>query len=275
MIKSQTHKMGIVLLGALRTVPALIMYWCILLFSGRAGEPFQLPLRVWAFFAGSTIVGLVIGDLLYFQSMKLIGLSKAMPISTTYPFFTLSFSLVFLDERLDWAMVVGAVLIATGAYLLAVSRDVRRSGGIHAKRRTSLAGAGLAFAAAICWAASTIMVRAALSGVDVSVGNSIRLSILMAALLVLLLGQGKTAQVKSYELRTLSIVFLAGIVGTGLGTFAFLAAVKEAGAAKTSILTASMPLFGVPFSFLLKEKPSARTLVGTLMAVLGVALTVY
>jgi len=191
------------------------------------------------------------------------------------PFFTLSFSLVFLDEQLDWAMVAGAVLIATGAYLLAVSRDTRKGGGIGIDRRTNLAGVALAFAAAICWAASTIMVRAGLTEVDVAVGNSVRLSILMAALLVLLLGQGKAAPVRSYGLRALGIVLLAGVIGTGLGTFAFLAAIKEAGAAKTSILTASMPLFGIPFSCLLREKPSARTLVGILLTVVGVVITIY
>jgi DME family drug/metabolite transporter len=277
LVKSQTHKMSIVLLGALRTIPALIMYWCVLLFSGRAGEPFRLPLRIWALFTGSTVVGLVVGDLLYFQSMKTIGLSRAMPISTTYPFFTLAFSVLFLDEQFDWIVVLGAVLIAVGAYLLAVPQDVQKDeGDDRSRQRIDLVGVGLAFVAAVCWAASTVMVRAGLSEVDVAVANSVRLSILLVSLLVLLPRQGNhVAQVKSYGLSTLAVVFLAGILGMGLGTFTFLAAVKHAGAARTSILTASTPLFGLPFSLLLKEKLSARTFVGTVMTVLGVGLALY
>ena len=277
LVKSQTHKMSIVLLGTLRTIPALIMYWCVLLFSGRAGEPFQLPFRIWALFTGSTVVGLVVGDLLYFQSMKVIGLSRAMPISTTYPFFTLAFSVLFLDEQFDWIVVVGAVLIAIGAYLLAVSRDAQKGeGDDRLRQRIDLVGVGLAFVAAVCWAASTVMVRAGLSEVDVAVANSVRLSILLVSLLVLLPRQKSAlAQIRSYGLRTLAVVFLAGILGMGMGTFTFLAAVKYAGATKTSILTASTPLFGLPFSLLLKEKLSARTFIGTVMTVLGVGLALY
>lgn len=277
LVKSQTHKMSIVLLGTLRTIPALILYWCVLLFSGRAGAPFQLPFRVWALFTGSTVLGLVVGDLMYFYSMKTIGLSRAMPISATYPFFTLAFSVLFLDERFDWIAIAGAVLIAVGAYLLAVSRDDQKDeGDSKSRQRIDLVGVGLAFVAAVCWAASTVLVRVGLSEVDIAVANSVRLSILLVSLLVLLpRREDYVAQVKSYGYRTLTVVFLAGILGMGLGTFTFLAAVKHAGAAKTSILTASTPLFGLPFSLLLKERPSVRTFIGTAMTVLGVGLALY
>jgi DME family drug/metabolite transporter len=275
LLKSQTHKINVVFLGALRTLPALLIYWGILLFTGRFAELGRLPLQAWAYLAGSTLVGLVLGDSIYFQSMKLIGLSRALPLSTTYPFFTMLLSLLFLDEQLSWTVVVGAVLIATGGYFLALQRGGQRLAEDQATRRINVVGVSLALSAAICWSMSTVMLRMGLEQVDTTMANVVRLSVLMVALSMMALKLGRFGRVKAYGLRSLGIVFLAGIIGTGLGTFAFLTAVQRAGAARTSILTATTPLFGVPLSLLLKERPSSRTLVGTGLTMAGVWLTIW
>ncbi|MFN2154179.1 MAG: EamA family transporter, partial [Anaerolineae bacterium] len=151
LLKSQTHKIHVVFLGALRTIPALLIYWGIVLFTGRVGELLNLPVRSWAYLAGSTLIGLVVGDSIYFQSMKLIGLSRAMPLSTTYPFFTMLLSLLFLDERFGWTVIGGAVLIAGGGYLLALHRGKERLVESQAVRRVNSVGVVLALCAALCW----------------------------------------------------------------------------------------------------------------------------
>ena len=275
LLKSQTHKIHVVFLGALRTIPALLIYWGIALFTGRVGELLKLPVRSWAYLAGSTLIGLVVGDSIYFQSMKLIGLSRAMPLSTTYPFFTMLLSLLFLDERFGWTVIGGAVLIAGGGYLLALHRGKERLVESQAVRRVNSVGVVLALCAALCWSISTVLLRVGLEKADTTLANVVRLSVLMVALFAMTLKLGKIERVKAYGARSLGIVFLAGIVGTGLGTFTFLTAVQRAGAARTSILTATTPLFGVPFSLLLKERPSSRTLVGTSLTMVGVWLTLW
>ena len=275
LLKSQTHKMPVVLLAALRTIPAVSMYWGLLVFSGRINELVHLSLRTWAFLAGSTLVGLVLGDLFYFRSMKLIGLSRALPLSTTYPLFTVTLALLFLDEKLGWAIVGGAALTVAGACLLAFPQGIVRIRRSEATREVELVGVALALGAAICWASSTILLRLGLTGVDVAVANSIRLSVLLVVLVAILPKRGKIGRIRDYGLRSVSIVLVAGIIGTGLGTFAFLAAVQRAGAARASILTATSPLFGVPLSLILKEKLSRRTLLGTMLTMAGVWLTVY
>jgi DME family drug/metabolite transporter len=275
LLKSQTHKIHVVFLGALRTIPALLIYWGIVLFTGRVGELLNLPVRSWAYLAGSTLIGLVVGDSIYFQSMKLIGLSRAMPLSTTYPFFTMLLSLLFLDERFGWTVIGGAVLIAGGGYLLALHRGKERLVESQAVRRVNSVGVVLALCAALCWSISTVLLRVGLEKADTTLANVVRLSVLMVALFAMTLKLGKIERIKAYGARSLGIVFLAGIVGTGLGTFTFLTAVQRAGAARTSILTATTPLFGVPFSLLLKERPSSRTLVGTSLTMVGVWLTLW
>jgi drug/metabolite transporter (DMT)-like permease len=278
LVKSQTTKMPIVLMNALRTVPAILVYWGYLLATGRIGEPFSLPLRSWAFLGGSTVIGMAIGDLLYFQSMKYIGLGRTLPLSNVYPFFTMLLALFLLDERIDWTVAAGAALIVSGAYLLAFPRG---TSGIREKGRGSeldLRGVAMALAAAVCWGTSTVLLRLGLENVAVPVANVIRLSILAVILFGLAARQGQLSQVPTYVRRghraTLGIVLLTSIVGMILGTLTYLAAVQSAGAARTSILTSAMPLFGVPFSLILGERLTARAVLGTILTIGGVMSTV-
>jgi len=273
LLKSQTSRVGVISLAAWRTVPGLLIYVSLLFLSGRANDVLHLPAGSLALLVGSTSLGLGLGDLLYIRSMKLIGLARAMPLSTTYPFFTLILALLFLGEALSWAVVGGALLITGGAYLLAFPQGSGRIRGTAA-REMDLKGVALALAAAFCWAISTVMLRLGLEGVDLVVANSVRLSVVGMALFALLVRRGEAGRIREYGLRSLGIVFLAGTMGTGLGTFAFLAALQRAGAAKTSILSSTTPLFGVPFSLALGETVTSRTLLGTILTVVGVWLTV-
>ena len=283
LVQSQTHKMSLVLLGALRTMPAVLIYWGILLFTGKVSELGQLSLRSWVSLAASALVGLVLGDLVYYRSMKLIGLSRAMPLSTTYPFFTMLLALFFLDEQVGWATAGGAVLIAAGGYFLAIPHKAQHAPSTslagqteldQAERKVNLAGVALALTASVCWSVSTVLLRIGLEGVDVVVANAVRLTVLLTVLSALVFKRGGFGKFWNYGFQSLSIVFLTGIVGMGLGTFAYLMAVQRAGAAKTSILSAMTPLFGVPFSLFLRERPSIRTVAGTVLTMFGVWLTI-
>ncbi|MBN1583064.1 MAG: DMT family transporter [Anaerolineae bacterium] len=275
LIKSQVSKIPVVVLNALQAVPAALIFWGLLFFTGRGAQFLKLPLYAWGFLAGSTLMSLVIGDMLYFQSMKTIGLSRAMPLSATYPFFTMLLAWLFLDERLDWTIAGGAVLIAGGAYLIAFSKSATRSNPGQLTEKANLIGVALAILAALFWSVSTVLLRIGLEDVDVIIANVVRLSVLIVVLLPMAFTQVNVAQIRAYGRRALGIIFLSSVIGTTLGTFSFLSAIQRAGAARTSILAATTPLFGMVFSFFLQEKPSARTLLGTALTVLGIWSTVY
>ena len=65
LIKSQVAKIPVVVLNALQAVPAALIFWGLLLFSGRIGQFLELPLYAWGFLAGSTLMSLVIGYFLF------------------------------------------------------------------------------------------------------------------------------------------------------------------------------------------------------------------
>jgi DME family drug/metabolite transporter len=289
LLKSQTRRVEVISLAAWRTVPGVLIHVSLLFLSGRASEVLHLSPRSAVLVVGSTFLGLGLGDLLYLGSMKHIGLARAMPLSATYPFFTVILALLFLDEALDCTIFAGAVLITGGAYLLAFPRGTRRmrsataqtsanpqycSGRRPTGSETDLKGVSLALGAAACWAVSTVMMRLGLEGVHLLVANSIRLLLVVTALFAVLFRRGEVGRIGEHGLRPLGVVLLAGAIGTGLGTFTFLSALERAGAAKTSVLTSTTPLFGVPFSLVLGEKLTSRTLLGTVLTMVGVWLTV-
>jgi DME family drug/metabolite transporter len=273
MTKSQATKMSVVTLGAVRTVPGLLVYWALVLLSGKAREFARFSVRNWVFLGVSTLAGLIVGDLMYHKSLKQIGLARAMPLSMTYPFFTLTLAALFLREPFTWTILVGGALIAVGAYLLAAPRRSVPT-RVVPEAPGQWSGTALAIGAALCWGTSTVLLRVGIDGIDVVVANAIRLSLLAVTLLTISLSAGDLLRVRRHGTRTLGIVVLAGLTGTSLGTYTFLKAVQLAGAAKTSVLTATTPLFGVPISLLLGEKPTPRTLAGTALTMVGIWLTV-
>ncbi len=71
------------------------------------------------------------------------------------------------------------------------------------------------------------------------------------------------------------IIAIAGFIGMGLGSMFYVAAVKYAGAAVSSVIFASAPLFAVPISVVfLKERLTAIACFGIAMTIIGVILVV-
>jgi len=60
-----------------------------------------LPLEIWVFFFLSLILGLFIGDNLFFKSMKLIGVGRSTVVSSSYPIVTVIIASAFLKEKVS------------------------------------------------------------------------------------------------------------------------------------------------------------------------------
>ncbi|MHA1124015.1 MAG: DMT family transporter [Candidatus Heimdallarchaeota archaeon] len=74
------------------------------------------------FFAA--VLGIIIGNAMYFTSLELIGLSKAYPIAMTYPLFTYIFELSFLTgwDEFYWPKLFGILLVIVGVILISSSK---------------------------------------------------------------------------------------------------------------------------------------------------------
>ncbi|MBV9578561.1 MAG: DMT family transporter [Chloroflexi bacterium] len=267
----RAHGMGVnaIVINAVRngiSGTVFVVIW--LVASGR--EP--VPAAAWVFLALSMLTGLGIGDSLYFEALKRIGVTRAMPISMAYPVLASLGAVVLLHESMGPLAAVGIALTLGGVYLVAArpgdessTRPAERAGGYWV-------GVALAATAAVSWSFSTLALDPALQLVDASTATAIRTPLASALLFAAAGRAGVLPQVRRLRGAT-----LIAVVGTGVMSIAstglFVVCVALAGAGRAAVLTATSPLFAVPLSVLLLGEPGSwRIVAGTLASVLGVIL---
>jgi len=72
------------------------------------------------FFAA--VLGIIIGNAMYFTSLELIGLSKAYPIAMTFPLFTYFMEIAFLGADFKISKLSGIVLVIIGVIFISSSK---------------------------------------------------------------------------------------------------------------------------------------------------------
>lgn len=273
LLKKPVVEMGPVAANLIRTWVGAVVFWAVLLATGKFDQLLHLSAHTIFALVVSMIVGLGIGDTLYFRSLQLIGVSRALPISGSYPLPTLLLAAVLLGEPVGLPQVAGTLLIVASVYLLSLAGR-QPDEGLGQKHDARL-GAALAIVAALLWAGSTILLKSGVEQTEVSVANSLRLP--AAGLVLLAVGLRRSGGIKVREIRraTLGLVLVSGVIGTAVGSALYLTSVIYAGAAKAAALQSVSPFFAAPLAFIsLKERPSRATLFGTLLSVAGVWLLV-
>ena len=275
MLRSQTGKLPVLALNGFTGAYAALVFLVPLVALGRAGEVLTVPAGALAGLVGSILLGMAVGDTLYLRAMHAIGVSRALPIATTYPIPTAVLSLVVLGEPVTWRTFAGTFLVVGGVYLVAL-RDVRRAvRAEQAGASSGAAGRGVLFAvgAAACWAVAPIVLRPALDVVDPVLANAIRLPTACLVLIALSLrGGARPGHPFSYGRRTAALLALAGLCN-GLSSVLWLIGLQGAGAAKAAALSSTAPIFAAPLAALvLRERLTGSVLLGTLLTVAGVAL---
>jgi len=240
---------------------------------------FNVPLTSVSYLAASIILGPGIGDLLYLTSQSRIGVSRAFPIAMTFPIITYFFSVIFLHEALLITRFVGVVLAILGISIITREQALQEKRDSHLNKDTSrigwdLVGISLAIMAALSWATATVILQIGLVGTDPIDANLIRIligSLFLLPLFFLSRKQGMPMPSK----RATKLVVIAGFFGMGIGSILYVNAVFFTGAAVTSVIAATAPLFALPLTILfLKEKVTPLILVGTLLTIAGVWLVV-
>lgn len=279
LMRTQAVRLGAVAVNFWRcliTVPFFLLLFAIFRDFATLGA---LAPRTVIYIILGVCIGMVTGDSLQYQSIKLIGVSRAMPIAGCFPVFTVFFAWLLNGEPIRVPVIGGAIVVVMGVMLISLPKRAPPVGIIAtsapvAVNRTNLIGVGLSLTAAVCWSLATVIQSKALAGADVITVNVIRMPI--AALVLLVASRGRAnIPIRRFGGRTFLFLAVIGIFGTGLGSLTYLGALQLAGAGKTAILGAAAPLFALPLAMLLLgERPGLRGAVGTGLTVLGIALVV-
>jgi DME family drug/metabolite transporter len=223
----------------------------------------------------SGVIGLCVGDTLYMLSLKLIGVSRAVPVTCTYPLFTMLFATLFFSEQITLLVLLGTVLIVIGIWLISQEKD--KSSGM--RKNVLFKGVLVAFIAAVVWGMSIAFMDEALTlsklGVlDAAfVVNTVRLSATTFSLLAISPFFDRQFGFLKLKKKTWVILALGGIVALGLGWVLLAISLLDIPISYAVPISSVSPLFAtLSGAFLLKERVTTTIFVGSVFVVLGTSV---
>jgi len=257
------------------TSTSILLLICILAI-GKIELLTSLPLNIAALATLSGIIGLGLGDTLYMISLKCIGVARAVPITCTYPLFTLLWTASLLNEPIGLQIVLGAVVIVFGIWLL--SRE-KESESNESSRGSLLKGVLAALATAVVWSVSITMMNLAVTLPEMNklnyafVINALRVSSIGLLMLILAPLTDRNYSFLKANRKTLVSIISGGVIALALGWFFLAASFLYIPEAQAVPISSTSPLFsaiaGIAF---LHEKVTAKIVAGSTLVVVGVFL---
>ncbi len=274
LLASQSGRLRPLLMSAVRSLTASLMLIGLLVATAGLVQLKEMTFVTGISMMGSGIIGQAVGDTLYINALGFLGVSRTFPITNSaYPFVTFLLAVMLLGEPVTWTLPIGGALIVAGITWIVLEQ--RRAAAESDVKVELVRGVLFAVAAACAWATATVWLRGQQGDLDALGAASLRIpaaSVAVWATIAMTRGRGDQP-LRPMTTRSLIVVAMAGILGTGLGSILFIYSVGEIGAAKTAFLTTSAPVFALPMGVLfLAEKLTARTLLGTAITIAGIWL---
>lgn len=231
-------------------------------------EPFR-----WGWLGVSSVLGLVLGDAFLFRAYVLIGPRLSMLLMSTVPIFSTLFGWWLFGEAVTGPEMAGIVLAVAGVGWVVTDgqSDLRL-----ADRRVYRRGLLFGLLGALGQVANLVTARYALVGNFPALSATL-IRIAIGAVIVwavaALRGQVSHTLRQWHDGRALRAMAAASFVGPFLGIWLSLIAVQNARLGIASTLMALPPILLIPLEYLLfRQRVSARGLIGTVIAMGGVAL---
>lgn len=221
--------------------------------------------------AASGLVGIALGDSLYFMALVRLGPRVTLLLGTLIPVTTALLGVALLGERVAPLGWLGLGLTLAGvAYVL-----WQRAPGDHGN--THRWGSGLAFGIAfiLAEAAGILMTKVGVAGIGAMEATFVRTVFAVAGLTFWGLAMGSFGQWTTplRDRKTLGRLAVAAFIGAFLGTWLAVAALKYTHAAVAATLNSTSPLFILPLAAVfLRERISARAFAGAMLAVAGIGV---
>ena len=241
---------------------AILVVW--VLATAGAGAFTAISANAWMFLTLSIVVAIALGDTVFFESTRALGLARAMTISTTYPLGAALIAAAFLDEPVTPAIAAGSLVTLAGLVLI-----VAPWAGRPPEERFWF-GVGTATVAALAWAVSTVLVKPPLAEMDAVTAQAVRLPLASASLWLTPWARGAPRALALSSASARVRIVVLGVI-TAVSSVMFVAAVKHAGVAVASVLSSTAPMFAIPLAVaFLGERLTARTLLGVAITIAGI-----
>ncbi|MFH0914115.1 MAG: DMT family transporter [Chloroflexota bacterium] len=262
--------------GAIITLPVgLLVFSLIMAFTQEWSRVWSLSWQGLLLFSGAGVVHFILGRLLNYSSIRLIGANRATALAMTNMLYTLLFGIVLFHESVTWLPALGIVGIASGVTLVSLERREAISEKPIKAPGARVKGILLGLGAGVFWAASGLMIKPVLPEIGSPVAGAF-ISYLAATIAVapLLVSRRQREQVTQLPRRCFVPLAIAGIF-TALAHALRYASFSLSPISLAQPLVSTYILFVLIFSFFLNRKIevfSRKVVAGIVLVVIGALL---
>ena len=239
--------------------------------------PTDATLYQWEWLALSGLVGFVIGDLLLFQALVVVGARISMLMMALAPPFAAFIGWLVLGEVLSATNLLGMTITLTGIVIVILKREKSEVNGTvtrKIKSNYSVQGVFLALGGAIGQGAGLVLSKKGMGDYDAFSASQIRVLTGIVGFIFVLSFMKRwprfMAAIKN--IPAMKRITLGAFFGPFLGVSFSLLAVQHTQAGIAATLMSITPVLIIaPAVFLFKEKVNWKEILGAVITVIGIA----
>ena len=253
---------------AIRTIVVLIFSWIMVFIVGSYNTLAHISLTSLIFLILS---GLATGAswICYFKALSMGDINKVVPIDKSSTILTVLLAIICFGETSNlWMKLLATLILAVGIFLMVE------------KKSTDKVASGkswmiYAIFSAIFAAATSILAKVGISGVESNLGTAIRTGVVLIMAWIIVFARKKHTGIKEINKKELLFICLSGLA-TGGSWLCYYYAIQNGIVSVVVPIDKMSILFTVVFSyFVFKEKLSKKALLGLLLMLTATLLMVF
>jgi drug/metabolite transporter (DMT)-like permease len=271
-------QIGSLTVNLLRLYFAFVIYAVYLYIVRGMAFPVDATTEAWIWLSLSGIVGFAIGDLLLFQAFVVVGARVSMLIMALVPPITALIGWMILGETLSLKSIFGMILTISGVAMVVIKPDANHPDITKRKKyrlNYPIAGILMALGGACGQAVGLVLSKFGMKDYDAFAASQIRVLAGMISFTVLFFFMRRWQRVAEGLKNRKGMLFtgLGSIFGPFLGVSFSLLAVQHTATGIAATIMSIVPILLIPAAIVLfREKVSLREILGSFVAVGGVAL---
>ncbi len=270
------RRIGSLSVNMLRLALALVFFSVMLSVTHGSPIPRDFPLCAWGWLALSGLIGFTLGDMMLFRAFVEVGPRVAMLVMTLVPPMTALIGFSLLGETYSARQWLGMGVTLVGIIWVVVERpDSNGSRASRASRPITVRGVLLALGGAVGQAVAVVMSKHGMGRLNPFAATQIRViaGTVGFCVLFVLIGWWPRVRRSMANRRAMLLTTAGAAAGPFLGVGLLMVALQHTSTGVATTLVALVPVALGPAARVIdKERVSIRSLLGTLVAIAGVAL---
>lgn len=237
-------------------------------FAGTARlEITAMSMTTFILIASSTVIAAGVGDSIFFECVRILGLGRAMTLASSYPLLAAGFAAMFLGETITLRAMSGAVMTLAGLVLIL--------GGHHEhgdRRGIRWRPVAAALFVAVLWALSAILMKPAMRDLSPLTAQGVRLPIVAMFLWATPWARAGVPSLRAAGRRVVvPLVVLSAL--TAVSSLMWVAGLKYSNVMVATVLSSTSPMFAIALgAAFLGERLTPGAIAGAALTVAGIVI---